>query len=191
MRIVQIDIRWLILVGSLLPGILLPGNVRANEFMIEHAETRLENSVYRLSTAIDYHLSSKVLEALNNGLPLTFVLEINVVRQRDYIWDENVASLEQRYELQYHALTKQYLVKNLNSGSVRGLPTLEVALSVLGTVIDLPILDKKLLQPDEHYLVNMRAALDIEALPVPVRALAYFSSDWRLDSDWYSWPLPF
>lgn len=180
----------MLLLGGLLPAAFLP-DAAAADFKIRHAETTLVDSVYWLGATIDYDLSEQALEALDNGVPLTFLLEIDVLRIRDYVWDEDVASLQQRYQLQYHALTDQYLVKNLNSGAQHALPTLGVALSVMGAVVDVPILDRKLLVPGERYLVSMNAALDIEALPVPMRVIAYFSADWRLASARYTWPLPF
>lgn len=184
--------RWLVLMGGLLlPVVMTPAVARAAGISITHAETALVDSVYWLDATIAYDLSEPVIEALDKGVPLTFLLEIDVTRMRDMLWDEDLATLQQRYQLQYHALTDQYLVRNLNSGAQHALPTLGIALSVMGTVIDLPILDRKLLQPGERYLVNLRAALDIESLPVPMRVIAYFSSDWRLASAWYTWPLPF
>ncbi len=185
------NLRWMLLLGGLLPLAVMPGFAGAAGFKIKHAETTLVDSVYWLDTTIDYDLSEQALEALDNGVPLTFLLEIDVLRIRDYVWDEDVASLQQRYQLQYHALTDQYLVKNLNSGAQHALPTLGVALSVLGAVLDLPILDRKLLVPGERYMVSMGVSLDIEALPVPMRVIAYFSADWRLASARYTWPLPF
>ena len=40
-----------------------------------------------------------------------------------------------------------------------------------------------------RYAVRLRGRLDIEALPTPVRLLAYVSSAWDMDSDWYKWRL--
>jgi hypothetical protein len=41
----------------------------------------------------------------------------------------------------------------------------------------------------EEYEVLIHAELDIEALPSPLRPLAYITPAWRLNSDWYSWSL--
>ena len=50
-------------------------------------------------------------------------------------------------------------------------------------------LDKGLLATSERYEGALRAWLDIEALPAPLRLLAYLSDDWPLTSEWYTWPL--
>ena len=39
------------------------------------------------------------------------------------------------------------------------------------------------------YSVRLQASLDIEALPLPLRPLAYVSPSWHLSSEWYTWDL--
>jgi len=156
---------------------------------VKQVNTYLKGDVYYLDAQLQYVLTEKMLEALHKSVSLTFVLEIEVLRHRSYIWDTQVAGLEQRYRLDYLPLTQQYQVSNLNSGSVHNLPSLDVALSVLGAVLQLPLLDRELLSPDAIYTGRMRAQLDVEELPVPLRLLSYFADEWRLGSEWYSWSL--
>ena len=61
------------------------------------------------------------------------------------------------------------------------------AVEALGTIADFPLLDAYLLEGEKHYMLYVRARLDIEALPSPLRPLAYLSSLWRLESEWYRW----
>ncbi|HKJ22131.1 MAG TPA: DUF4390 domain-containing protein [Gammaproteobacteria bacterium] len=156
---------------------------------VRRVETKLADNVYWLNAEIGYDFSNKALKALDNGVPITVQLDIQVSRQRNYLWDERIASLEQRYQLRYRALTKRYLLKNLNSASERTFPSLKTALAALGKVRRLPMLDKNLLDDTQRYIARIRASLDIEALPVPLRLLAYFSSAWHLSSEWYQWRL--
>lgn len=165
------------------------GDLWAGSITVTDVSTHLENRVYYLDAHIQYELTEPMYEALHKGVPLTFVLVIEISRPRDYLWDDGIAELEQRYQLEYQVLTQQYLVRNLNSGSVFSLPALDVALSVMGTVVGLPLIDYQLLDEDEHYQGHLRAQLDTEELPVPLRLLSYFSSEWRLHSDWFAWPL--
>ena len=160
---------------------------QSSEFIVREAHTTLNNKVYYLNARIDFTLSDEVLEALHKGVPIMIKLEIEISRARDYLWDETITGLKQRYELEYHALIKQYTIKNLNSGALHSYPDLNVALSVLGTIADLPILDKNLLDPDEQYSGRIRAKVDINVLPVPLRLLAYLTSGWSLTSEWFLW----
>ena len=158
-------------------------------FAVRSAETALVDKVYRLNTRLDYHLSEDALGALQKGIPLTIALDIEVLRQRAYLWAEQIAAIEQRYQLSYHALTQQYLARNLNTGVLTSFATLKKALDHLSTIENFPMLDAQLLLPDEKYSARLRARLDLETLPVPIRVLAYISSGWRLSSEWYAWSL--
>lgn len=158
------------------------------KFAVRGAETTLVDKVYRLNTRLSYQLGPEALGALQKGIPLTFTLNIEVLRQREYLWAEKIASIEQGYQLSYHALTQQYLVKNLNTGVFTTFPTLKAALDNLSVIENFPLLDAQLLLPDERYFARLRAYLNLEALPVPIRVLAYISPGWRLGSEWYTWP---
>jgi len=162
---------------------------QAEEFAVRWANTRLVDGVYMLNTSIDYRFSERALDALRSGVPLTIRLDIEVERERSYWTDEEIASLEQYYRLEYHALSGRYIVRNLNSGASDAYPSLDSAVSALGLVVDFPLLDENLIDPDQDYEVSLKASLDIESLPSPLRPLAYLNPSWWHGSDWYSWSL--
>lgn len=159
------------------------------QFVVESGGVRLVDEVYLLDAQIHYQFSKPVLEALENGVPLVIELRLELWRQRDLLWDARQARLSQRYQLSYHVLTEQYLVKNLNSGVQQSLTNAEAAMEVLGKVEGLPLIDKHLLAEGETYVVRLRSRLDIDELPTPMRLPAYFSAQWRLTSEWETWPL--
>lgn len=156
---------------------------------IHEPRTLLSDGVYRLSARFDIHLSQRVHRALENGVPLLFDIQIEVTKQREWLWADTVAQLSKKFGLQYHALTRKYLVDDYSSGANLSFPDLDTAISYIGNIYDLPLIDEKLLNPGQEYRVRMRAVLDVESLPTPLRLQAYFSSDWSLDSDWYEWIL--
>lgn len=180
---------WL---AGLLVGItvLLPlqTSVAEEAFTIKSLETKLVEGVYLLDSRIEYRFSNEALTALQNGVPFLILLNIEVEQIRWY-WNKNMAELEQGYLLLYHALSEKFIIHNLNSGAQDHYTSLDAALSALGQVTNLPLIDAKLLHPAARYQVRMRTYLDIESLPAPMRPLAYISSDWKLDSNWVSWPL--
>jgi len=170
-------------------ALLAPALVQAAEFVVESAATRLVEGVYLLDASIKYRFSDEALEALENGVPLTVAIDIQVQRKRWWWLNESVALLEQRYQLHYHALSDQYLLRNLNSGALYTFPSLISAVRRLGVLRGLPLLDAGLIEPGREYTVELRARLDIEALPAPLRPVAYLTPQWRLASDWYGWSL--
>lgn len=156
---------------------------------IEQAGTALVDDVHYLDADMEVTLSRPIVEALERGIPVQFVLDIAVVRERPYLWDETVATLEQRYELDFHTLTRSYIVRNLNIGTQLAFPSRHAALEHLGHVAELPVIDANLLEEDGSYTGRMRARVDINALPVPLRVRALVSPEWRLNSGWHEWRL--
>ncbi len=176
------------LLAALVLLFALGGGALADDaFSVRDVHTSVEHQVYRLDADIDYALTVDALDALQNGVPLSLKVFIEVYRRRSWWWDKQVASLVQRYRLRYHALAEKYLVQNLNSGAQETYGSLAAALRALGTIRDLPIIDQNLLNPHDRYWGRMRVELDIESLPAPLRPLAYLSSQWRLGSEWYEW----
>jgi hypothetical protein len=144
--------------------------------------------VYYVDAKIRYELPPSADEALRSGVILTLELQIEVERLRRFpLPDKSVASLRQRYALQYHALSDRYIVQNLNSGEQTTYSTLAAAEAALGEVHELPVIDVALLEPGVRHQLSMRAVLDIRRLPVPLRLFAFLFDDWRVTSQWYRW----
>ena len=120
---------------------------------------------------------------------MTFELQIELTRSRRFWVDPEIAKLVQTDELQYHALSERYIVKNLNCGGQNTFATLFSALSVIGRVVELPIIDAALLDPDATYNIRIRAVLDQNRLPGPLRLFALWQDGFKLESDWYGWSL--
>jgi hypothetical protein len=119
---------------------------------------------------------------------------MQVLRERGLIWDnlwwdKEVAALQAKLRIETRPLSKTYLVRNLNSGETRVFGSFGELLEGLGRIRDFPLLDEHLLGSEGDYYLRLRALLDIESLPSPMRPWAYLSSLWRLESDWYEWPL--
>ncbi len=173
-----------------LPGLAPAAGDDGALFSVERAGTRLVEDVYRLDAYIDYRFSPAVLDALENGVPLTVEVRVEVIRPRWWWWDAEVAVVSQHSLLQFHALSRQYLLTSLNTGAQLSFSRLQAALEAMGTLSDIPLLDRKLLAPEVQYQARLRAQLDIESLPSPLRPVAYLSTEWRLASEWFEWPLP-
>lgn len=176
-------IQWILAYGLAIAA----SQVSAAGFKVHDAQTRLVEDVYFLDADFDFRFSDEVRDALDNGVPITVNIDIQVRRTRDMLWDKRIAKIRARYVLEVHPLSNQYVLKNLNSGARRTFRTLNAAMNELASMRDFPLLDRHLLEPDQEYTLRLRARLDIEALPIPLRPKAYLSSLWRLNSDWYVW----
>lgn len=158
-------------------------------FEVRNASSRLADGVWYASARVEYRLSGQAIEALENGVPLTIEMQFEISKLRRFWFNASVASLRQSYQLSYQPLSQAWVVRNLNSGEQRSFTTLFAALSDMGRVSDLPLIDAALLEPGETYYGWLRVVLDQETLPGPLRLLAFWRDGLRLESEWYRWTL--
>jgi len=162
---------------------------RQGYFEVRSASSRLVDGVYRLDSRLQLVLSSEALDALNSGVPLTIELQLQFVRVRRLYLDAVDAELAVRFELEYRPLSQRYIVRNLNSGDQASFATLFSALNNLGRIAGLPVIDAALLEDDATYRVRVRAMLQTQQYPAPLRLLFFWRSEWHLQSEWYEWIL--
>ncbi|MCG5513040.1 DUF4390 domain-containing protein [Ectothiorhodospira shaposhnikovii] len=170
------------------PGVLAASS-DDNPLKVRWAGTELVSGIYLLNADIDYRLTRNLNQALHNGVKLTFEVQIEITRSRDWLWNATVAELVQRYRVEYHALSRLYIVTHLNTGVQRAFYRLESALFTLGDLRELPLLDAALLDDDQDYTVRLRARLKAEDLPLPLRVRGYLSREWSPVSEWFAWSL--
>ena len=162
---------------------------REGYFEVRSASTRVVNGVHTLDARLQLVLSSEALRALSSGVALTIELQIQLIRERHLWFDATAAELAVRYELEYRPLSQRYIVRNLNSGDQDSFATLYSALNNLGRIENLPVIDDALLEPDRTYRIRLRAMLNTQQYPAPLRLLFFWRDEWQLQSDWYEWVL--
>ena len=161
---------------------LAPERIEVRSAFIEPSD-----HVYQLNATIELDLPEGARRAIRDGVTLTLDVEIVVHRSRRYWLDETVATLQQHYELVYHALSERYLVRNLNSDEQASFATLDAALDSLRVLANLPILDKALVLHDARHEISVRATVDVRTMPDALRFVLFWADDWRQRSGWYTW----
>ncbi len=157
-------------------------------FEILDASSYIDDGIHRVNARIRYRFSQQAIEAMDNGVAITISLRMEVLRERPVV-NESIAAVRARYRIQAHSLSQRYVVRNLNTDESMTFQDLGAVVAALGEVRDFPLLDDQVLEEGERYRARIRATLDIESLPTPLRLLAYLSTPWRLSSEWKSWPL--
>lgn len=162
------------------------------------AQNRAEISQFRVervddqvvaSANIAFELPTAVEEALLKGVPLFFVLEADVLRERWYWYDRQVATARRHTRLAYQPLTRRWRL-NVTAGAGRdgsvglalnqSFETLEQALSTVKRVSQWQIADANDLVSDAKYKVEFRFRLDLTQLPLPFQIGAIGQSEWDL-----------
>lgn len=139
------------------------------------------NIVFELPTAVE--------DALLKGVPLFFVLEADLLRERWYWFDRKVTSVKRHTRLVYLPLMRRWRL-NVTAGAGReggvGLAlnqnydTLEQALAAVKRVSHWQIADAADLLPGVKYKVELRFRLDLSQLPLPFQIGAFGQSEWDL-----------
>lgn len=179
----------LLVIGSALEVDAQDRPQREGYFDVRSASTQLEEGVLELDARLQLVLSDDALAALDNGVPLTIELKLEVIRERRFMLDATDAELSVHYELEYRPLSQRYIVRNLNSGEQDSFATLYSALNNLGRIQQLPVIDVSLLERDADYRMRLQALLSTQQYPAPLRLLFFWRDDWQLKSEWYEWPL--
>jgi hypothetical protein len=162
---------------------------REGYFDVRSAQTTVVNGVIDLDARLQLVLSDEALAALDNGVPLTIELMLEVVRERRFLPDAADAELSLRYELEFRPLSQRYIVRNLNSGHQDSFATLYSALNNLGRIQGLPVVDLAILDRDADYRMRLQAVLSTQQYPAPLRLLFFWRDEWQLKSEWYEWSL--
>ena len=160
-------------------------------FEIKSARTKDISAVFYLDAEASLTLSDAQHKALQNGLTLAIDVLILIEQRYWRYFFSDVAELQQRYLISYHALTEQYLLQTVNSGKEHAFDTLDDAMKQLGKFRNLPLIDRSLLDTSREHRVLMKAQVDVDALPLTLQPLGYFTQEWGTESEWLIWPLAF
>jgi len=164
-------------------------SAKNNSIEINYYSVATLEEELRLDAEISYQLNDRVKEALDNGITILFQVEVQVMRLRKWMPSKTISSVTQTHSLNYHALSKQYLWENLETGESDTFPDLNSALIHQGRVSAMYIAETEKINSEGSYIVQIRSRLLTSELPLPLRIKSYFSSSWRMNSGWYEWLL--
>jgi hypothetical protein len=162
--------------------------VQANTFNVSSAHITKIGNGHVLNASINYPLSPRVIEALDNGIPIVFFQEFELMDStallgQYWTWEQTLWTTKIRYELGFHALAEQYILSDMATGKQRHFPSIEGALHSLGKIQNFT-LPPEYLTETNHLILRLRSGIDLYALPTPMRPGALISSKWHLNSPW-------
>ena len=159
-------------------------SVQLGEFQIE----RGEDGVY-LNTSLDFELSHGLEDALDHGLPLTFVLQAEVMRERWYWYDKRLVLTERYVRLSYQPLSRRWRVQV--SGQALGASglgmtlgnsydSLSDAMQVVKKVSRWKVAGLDILDKNSKQRLDLRFRLDLSQLPQALQFGNQASGDWNI-----------
>jgi hypothetical protein len=147
---------------------------------------RTEEGLF-LSAAVNFELASVIEDALFKGIPMFFVAEAVVYRDRWYWYDREVSRAQRHMRLSYQPLTRRWrltisptVIGNSGVALSQSFDSREEALAVVQRVSRWKIADAGELSPGERYNVDFRLRLDVSQLPRPFQIGAVGQADWNI-----------
>ncbi|MCE3272370.1 MAG: hypothetical protein K0S57_2767 [Ramlibacter sp.] len=140
-----------------------------------------------LSATVRFELPQAVDDALAKGIPMFFVAEATILRDRWYWYDKRVAHAERHMRLAFQPLTRRWRLQVSsapigNSGLVLGqmFDSRDEALAAVQRVSRWRIAEAGDVDPEAVHNVDFRFRLDVSQLPRPFQIGAVGQADWYI-----------
>ncbi len=166
----------------------------AQAHSVEVPQLRLERAddgLY-LSATLGFELPPLVEDALYKGIPVFFVAEAEVLRDRWYWSDRRVASAVRYIRLAFQPLTRRWRLNvsptpignaGLGVALSQNFEELPEALASIRRLARWRIADLHDVEADGRYSVEFRFRLDTSQLPRPLQMGVIGRSDWSLSTE--------
>jgi len=149
---------------------------------------RYDNSLW-LSAQLQFDLPLVVEDALLKGIPIYFVAEVDVLRERWYWTNRKLISLQRNLRLSYHPLTRRWRL-NVSAGEVaessqglalnQNFDNLEAAMDAVRRISHWRIAELVDIEPGATHFVEFRFRLNLTQLPRPLQIGTLGQSEWRI-----------
>lgn len=157
--------------------VLASGTVRADPINLDSFELARGDDGLVLSFAARFELSKPIEEALQKGVPLFFVAQAEVFRDRWYWADKRLANVTRHWRLAYQPLIRKYRVTY--GGLSQHYDSLSDALVAVSRSVNWKLVDASQLDDGKHY-VEFSYQLDTAQMPRPMQIGIGGQSDWSL-----------
>lgn len=157
---------WLLALVLLLQLLLAPAS-RADGVELSQLSTVRSEEGLELSFSTRFELPRAAEEALLKGVPIYFVAEVTVLRNRWYWRDARLAHTTRSWRLTWQPLTRQYKIST--GGLNQSYVSLSEALASLRGVSGWRIAEPKELEDDGRYYLEFSYRLDTSQLPRPMQ----------------------
>lgn len=130
----------------------------------------------------ELRLSRDAVDALENGVPLTIKLEMEL---RDAINLTLLADDVRDFEIRFLPLNQAYQLSSTDDSEPKSFPRLRHVLNELASM-NVNFRTGPLAPGSYEYRTRIR--LDNASLPAPMHLPALFSAEWKHNSEWSTWP---
>ncbi len=158
---------------------------------LEVTELRLGRSegALLLQSSLRLDLSTIVEDALQKGMPLYFLAEVEITRDRWYWTDKKINNVSRHYRLAYQPLTRLWRLNvsrepigsvGIASSLSQSFETLPEALAAIRRTVNWKVADLSDIEADSKYTLIFKFRLDVSQLARPFQMTAGSNAEWNL-----------
>ncbi len=142
-----------------------------------------------VTATVNFELPSVVEDALLKGIPLVFVAEVDVFRNRWYWYDKKLVFAERHFRLAFQPLTRRWRL-NIASGQIspntlglalnQSFDSLPEAMAAVRRISRWKVADANELEVDSKQSLEFRYRLDVSQLPRPFQIGVLGQTEWSI-----------
>ena len=149
---------------------------------------RTDQDVY-VSVNWRFEVPSALEDALLKGIPLYFVTEVDVSRERWYFYDKRIAHAERHVRVSYLPLTRRWRVNvspqpfsagGLGMSLAQTYDSLDEAMTAVRRLVQWRVANAADVESDAKQTLAISFRLDLTQLPRPLQIGAAGQSDWNI-----------
>lgn len=157
---------------------------QVSELLVQRVDGELQ-----LTAQVDFELTPQVEDALHKGIPMFFVAEVEIVRERWYWTDKQLAGTARHMRLAYQPLTRRWRLNvgprpidnaGLGVTLAQTFDSLPEALASVRRFSRWPVAHVADIPLDSAPLLRFRFGLDVSQLPRPFQIGAVGQSEWNI-----------
>ena len=170
---------WLLAAALLLGGLLAAPPARAAESELTSFDLAHNEDGVFLSYAVNLELSRSVDDALSKAVPLFFVAEAELFRNRFYWRDQRIGYAARRWRIVFQPLTSTYRV-TFDGGLSQNYATRAEAFAAISRSARWKIAEAAQIEDGSRHYVEFSFRLDTSQLPRPMQIGIGGQADWAM-----------
>lgn len=178
---------WVLVLSLWLQSVGLVPQVAAQGVELTQLTTERTDEGLMLQFSTRFDLPKSVEDSLMKGLPIYFVAEAQLLRNRWYWRDAKISNNSRTWRLTWQPLTRQYRVST--GGLNQSYASLSDALASLRGVSSWRLAEPRDIDDDGRYYLEFSYRLDTSQLPRPMQIGLGLQQGWVLQFE-RRWTLP-
>ncbi len=158
----------------------------ANQPSLVNVEVSTSGKYITMNALLVDGFNSKILEAIESGMPVTFTFEVELRKMVSFWADNLVRSNTIRHTIQYDSLKKVYRFSEVGRQVHRKAITRDKARSrkLMAALQNIPLVPYYRLDPKEKYYVRIKADFDMDRFWFPFNYIFFFVPFNDFETSW-------